>query len=205
MSKMMELLGDMKKHHASICEQLEGCVGKEKSAEILMDIPAPSGEEAPPERAVWAAQVSSCLERSLDKEQIVQVRQGCSCVKANKYSLYNKKHFPQIRQAHPDEEEYMQAVAAFLSGRPRIGAKVEYADGKFTTYLGERNGCGCLVVKGGWERPTSTTWCYCCQGALFSIYQFVFPEKACHMEIVETHATGGEDCIFSTWYTDKEG
>lgn len=43
-----------------------------------------------------------------------------------------------------------------------------------------------------------------CQGTLKSIYQFVFSEKECHMDIVETFATGGADCIFETWYTDKE-
>ena len=53
-------------------------------------------------------------------------------------------------------------------------------------------------------RSDMKAWCYYCQGALFRIYQFVFPEKSCQMEIVETHATGGKDCVFSTWYTDKE-
>ena len=30
---MVELLGDIKKHHATLCQQLETRVGKEKSAE----------------------------------------------------------------------------------------------------------------------------------------------------------------------------
>lgn len=201
---MEDILSDIKKHHASICKQIEKHVGKEKSIKILKDIPVPTGGENPQERAVWAAQVSDCLEHSLDKEQIVRVRQGCACVQTNKYSAYNKKYFPELRQTYSDDEAYMKAVAAFLSGRPRIGAKVEYSDGKFTIYLGEGKSCGCFVIKGGWDKPTSTTWCYCCQGTLFSVLQFVYPTKICHMEIIESHATGGKDCVFSAWYTDAE-
>ncbi|MFT4143337.1 MAG: hypothetical protein QM644_02690 [Mobilitalea sp.] len=72
------------------------------------------------------------------------------------------------------------------------------------TYLGESKGCGCFVINGGWEKPPTTTWCRCCQGTLYSVYQFIYPEKTCHMELLETHATGGKDCIFATWFSDKE-
>lgn len=202
--EMEEYLGDIKKHHATLCRQIEKHMGKEQSIKILMDIPVPSGGETPQERAKWAELVTECLEKSCDKDQLVQVRQGCACVQTNKYSAYNKKYFPQIRQEHPDDEEYMKAVAEFLSGRPRIGKRVEYIDRKIITYMGEGRDCGCFVIKGGWDMPTSTTWCYCCQGTLFSLYQFIFPEKTCRMEIIESHATGGKDCIFSTWYEEKE-
>ncbi len=201
---MEDYLGDIKKHHATLCKQIEKHIGKEKSVKILMDIPTPSGDETPQERAKWAEQVTECLERSFGKELLMQVRQGCACVRTNKYSAYNKKYFPQIRQEHSDDEGYMKAVAEFLSGRPRIGRKVAYVDGKIITYMGEGKGCGCFVIGGGWKKPTSTTWCYCCQGTLFSVYQFVFPEKTCCMEIIESYATGGKDCVFSTWYKDKE-
>jgi len=201
---MEELLSDISKHHATLCKQLAKHIGKEKSADILAGIPVPSGNAEPYERAEWATQVSECLERFLDKAHIVQVRQGCACVQTNKYSAYNKKYFPELRKEYPNDEEYMKSVAAFLSGRPRIGETVECANGRFIIHLGERKGCGCFVIKGGWEKPPSTTWCYCCQGTLFSLFQFVFPEKTCHMEIIESYATDGRDCVFSAWYTDKE-
>lgn len=201
---MEELFGDIKKHHAALRTQIVKQVGKEKGMEVLTGIKEPTGEETPDERAKWASEVSECLEKSLDSEALVKVRQECACVKTNKYSAYNQKYFPAIRQANPDDEDYLKAVTEFLNGRPRIGKQVEYVDGKIITHMGEGKGCGCFVIKGGWEKPPTTTWCLCCQGTLFSVYQFIFPEKTCNMEIIETHATGGNDCVFATWYTDRK-
>lgn len=201
---MEELLGDIRKHHATLREQIEKQAGKEKCSDVLAGLPTPTGEETPGQRAQWAAQVCECLESALDPNMVIQIRQQCACVKSNKYSAYNRKYFPQIREENPDDEDYLRGVAQFLSGRPRIGQSVEYTDGRLITRLGEGRGCGCFVIKGGWDKPPSTTWCRCCQGTLFSVYQFVFADKECHMDIVQTHATGGEDCVFSTWYTDKE-
>ncbi len=200
---MEEYLGDIQKHHANMCKQIGKCVGKEISMKVLAELPAPTGDETPVERASWAAEVSRCLEKSLTPEQVILVRQECACVKTNKYSAYNQRYFPKLRQENPEDEDYLRAVAAFLSGRPRIGKRVEYADGKLITYMGEGKQCGCLVIKGGWEKPPTLTWCRCCQGTLHSIYQFVFPEKTCHMDIVQTHATGGDDCAFAAWYEDR--
>ncbi|MGF7059673.1 hypothetical protein [Brassicibacter mesophilus] len=42
-----------------------------------------------------------------------------------------------------------EILADFLSGRPRIGRKVEFIDGKLITYMGVKNSCGCFAVKGG--------------------------------------------------------
>ncbi|MHB1392491.1 MAG: hypothetical protein ACYCYE_05295 [Clostridia bacterium] len=103
-----------------------------------------------------------------------------------------------MRENIADEEDYLRAVANFLSGRPRIGNKVKFIDGKIVTHIGEGNSCGCFAVKNGWDKPASITWCRCCQGTLYSIYQFVFTDKICHMDIIETHAAGGKDCVFST-------
>lgn len=201
---MEELLGDISKHHEMLCKQVHKHVGKERGTQVLADIPTPTGEETPEQRAQWAALMCECLERSLDADAIIRIRQECACVKSNKYSAYNQKYFPRIRAENPYDEDYLKSVAEFLSGRPRIGRNVEYVDGKLITHLGEGRGCGCFVIKGGWEKPPSTTWCRCCQGTLFSVYQFVFPDKTCHMELIETHATGGEDCVFSAWYTDQD-
>ena len=200
---MEEYLGDIQKHHANMCKQIEKCVGKEQGRKVLAVIPSPTGSETPKERANWAVAVSRCLEEALTEEQVTAVRQECACVKTNKYSAYNQKYFPKLRQENPDDEDYLRAVAAFLSGRPRIGKRVEYVDGKLITSMGEGKQCGCLVIKGGWEKPPTTGWCRCCQGTLRSVYQFVFPEKECHMDIIQTHATGGEDCVFMTWYEER--
>ncbi len=200
---MEDYLGDIRKHYITLCRQIEKKVPKDRRA-MLADIPAPSGEETPEERAKWATEVSRLLECSLDPDTLADVRQACACVKTNRYSAYHQKYFPEIRRQHPDDEAYLKAVAAFLNGRPRIGKKVEYRDGKLITSMGEEKGCGCFVIRGGWEKPPTTTWCLCCQGTLYSVYRFIFPEKVCRMAIVETHATGGSDCVFSAWYEEPE-
>ncbi|HEX9933581.1 MAG TPA: hypothetical protein VGB38_00170, partial [bacterium] len=105
-----------------------------------------------------------------------------------------------LREKNPNEDDYLKAVAAFLSGRPRIGKNVELKNKEIVTYLGERRNCGCFVVKGGWEKPPSKTWCRCCQGCLLSVYRFILPDKRCNMDIIKTLATGGKDCIFKTWF-----
>lgn len=192
-----------KKHCERLIKQIDLSLGKGKGREILSDLCDVTGKEEPQECAKWANAVSKRLEENIDSERLIQIRQQCACVKTNKYSAYNKKYFKELRENNEDETTYLKAVANFLSGRPRIGRKVEFVDGKIITHMGESKSCGCFVVKNGWDKPSSTTWCRCCQGTLYSVYQFVFPDKVCHMDIIGTHATGGNDCVFSTWYTDK--
>ncbi len=73
MPSMEELLSDISKYLSTLCKHLAKHIGKGKSTDILAGIPAPSGDAEPYERAEWAAQVSECLERFLDKEYIVRV------------------------------------------------------------------------------------------------------------------------------------
>ena len=196
-------LDNTKKHCERLIKQIDLHVGKGKGKEILSELCEVTGNEAPQACAKWANDVSKRLEDNINAEKLVQIRQECACVKTNKYSAYNKKYFRELRESNADEMDYLKAVANFLNGRPRIGKTVEFIDGKIITHMGAGSSCGCFVVKNGWEKPSSVTWCRCCQGTLYSIYQFVFPDKVCHMDIIETHATGGSDCVFVTWYTDK--
>lgn len=196
-------LDNIKKHCERLVKQTDFYVGEGKGREILSDLYNVTGEETPQECAKWANDVISRLEDNIDSEKLILIRQECACVKTNKYSAYNKKYFKELRENNTDENEYLKAVANFLNGRPRIGQKVEFVDGKIITHMGIKNSCGCFTVKNGWDKPESITWCRCCQGTLYSVYQFVLPKKACHMDIVETHATDGSDCVFSTWYTEK--
>lgn len=196
-------LDNIKRHSERLIKNIDLFMGKGKGKEILSDLCDVTGDETPQECAIWANAVTARLEDRIDSDKLILIRQECACVKTNKYSMYNKKYFKELRESITDEEEYLRAVANFLNGRPRIGKKVEFKEGKIITHMGVGNSCGCFAVKNGWEKPSSVTWCRCCQGTLYSIYQFVFPHKVCHMDIIETHATGGNDCVFSTWYTDR--
>ena len=196
-------LDNIRKHCERLVKQIDSHIGNGMGEEILSGLCDVTGEETPQECAKWADDVSKRLEEKIDPNKLIQIRQECACIKTNKYSAYNRKYFKELREKYEDETEYLIAVASFLNGRPRVGRKVELVDGKIITHMGAGSTCGCFAVKNGWKRPSSITWCRCCQGTLFSIYQFVLPNKICHMDIIETHATGGSDCIFATWYTEK--
>ncbi len=193
------------KHLEKLQKHIDAKLGKGKANEILAGINTLTGNETPAETADWAVKITDRLEKSIPQKDLIEIREECACIKANKYSSYNKKYFKEIREKYSDDdEEYLKAIAEFLNGRGRCGKKVEYIDGKIISHFGFGNSCVCYVVKGGWEKPPSTIWCRCCQGTLKSIYQYVFSDKDCHMDIVETFATGGTDCVFKTWYTGRE-
>jgi hypothetical protein len=192
------------KHLEKLRKQIELRLGKSKADEVLQGTDIPTGEETPEIIAVWAEKLSLKLESSIPEVDLISIREECACIKANKYSSYNKKHFPQLRQEHPDnDEEYLKAIAEFLNTKGRCGKSVEYKNGKIISHFGFGDSCVCHVIKKGWKKPPSTTWCRCCQGTVKSIMQFVFPDKKCNMDIIETFATGGTDCVFSTSFTDE--
>ena len=191
------------KHFEKLHKQIDIQLGKGKADEILQGITELTGNESPEEIGKWAEQITEKLESSISNEKLISIREECACIKANKYSAYNKNHFPEIRKKYPDsDEEYIKAVAEFLNGRGRCGKIVEYVDGKIISHFGFGDSCVCYVIKGGWRKPPSATWCRCCQGTVKSILQYVFPDKKCNMAIIETFATGGTDCVFSASYSD---
>jgi len=191
------------KHLNKLRKQIDSRLGAGQADEILQGIDELTGHESPEEIGKWAEQVTEKLENSISTENLIPIREECACIKANKHSAYNKKYFPEIRSKYPDnDDEYLKAVAEFLSGKGRCGKVVEYVDGKIISHFGFGNSCVCYVIKGGWGKPPSTTWCRCCQGTVKSILQYVFPDKKCNMDIIETFATGGTDCVFSASYSD---
>jgi hypothetical protein len=195
-------LDNAKDHIAKMHKFIDKKLGEGKANELISEFENITGNESPKEIAEWATSLSKHLEETIDEKDLIEIREECACIKANKYSAYAKKYFPELRKDNADDKMYLQAVADFMNGRGRCGKKVEYVDGEIISHFGFGNKCACYVIKKGWERPPSTTWCRCCCGTIKSIYQFVFPEKKCHVDIIETFATGGKDCVFRTWYTE---
>ncbi|MDF2884307.1 MAG: hypothetical protein K0R54_4874 [Clostridiaceae bacterium] len=194
-------MDNAKKHSDKLKKYMNQYLGNERTGEILQGLKDLTGEETPAQCADWAYEVNDRLEKNIDPELLINIRQECACIKANKYSPY-VKYFKAIREKHEDDNEYLKEVAEFLNGRGRCGKKVELVGGKIFSHYGFGTTCVCYPIKGGWDKPPSTTWCRCCQGTLLSIYKLVFPEKKCNMDIVETFASGGSDCVFITWYTE---
>jgi hypothetical protein len=192
----------VKKHLEKLQTQIDRRLGKGTAEKILTGLDNVTGRELPQEAADWARAVISRLEDKIASEDLIAIREECACIKANKYSAYNTKYFKEIREQHPDDTDYLRAVVDFLNGRGRCGRKVEFADGKIISHFGFGSKCVCTTIKGGWDHPPSAMWCRCCQGSLKSIYQYIYSNKICYMDIAETFATGGSDCVFVTWYTD---
>jgi len=197
-------MDNAKKHIEKMHKCIEKKMGNGKGAELLAKFKNITGNESPKDIAKWATSLTKHLEEKIDEKDLIEIREECACIKANKYSAYAKKYFPELRKNNPDDQDYIKAVANFMNGRGRCGKKVEYIDGKIISHFGFGNKCVCYIIKGGWEKPPSTTWCRCCCGTIKSIYQYVFPDKICHVDIIETFSTGGNDCIFETWYANKE-
>jgi hypothetical protein len=192
------------KHLMKLHNQIDMNLGKGKADEILAGLDYVTGKETPQEAAEWARAVINRLEEKIDNETLISIREECACIKANKYSAFNKKYFKEIREKHPeDDEAYLKAVVDFLNIHNRCGKRIKYDNGRIISHFSFGKACVCTTIKGGWTAPPSTTWCRCCQGSIKSIYNFVFPDKVCHMDIMETFATGGTDCVFVTWYTEK--
>ena len=194
-------MDNAKKHCEKLKKSLDQYLGKGQADKILSGLDELTGQETPAQSAEWAMKVNERLEKTVSPEILIHVREESACIKANKYSPY-VKYFKEIREKYAEDEDYIKAVAEFLNGRARCGKKVEYINGKIYSHFSYGNSCVCYVIKGGWQKPPTTTWCRCCQGTLLSIYKLVFPDKICHMDIVETFATEGSDCVFTTWYTN---
>jgi hypothetical protein len=158
-------------------------------------------DNSPPEaKARWAAEMMRRMDDMLDAATRSKVREGCACVLSNQSSVYART-FRRLRRQHTDDDVYLDQVVAYLDGtRPlrRCGEVTRVGD-TVHSVIG-RESCGCSVVREGLAQPISMTWCHCCKGSLLSVYRYVFPERACRMEIISTIATGGGSCLFTTTY-----
>ncbi|MCL2136844.1 MAG: hypothetical protein FWH40_04900 [Coriobacteriia bacterium] len=191
------------KHLIRLRKQIDARLGKGSAETVLAGIEGLEDDmSSRTETADWVITLIDRLETSLSPDDFKTIREETACIKANKYSAYNKKYFPQIRDQYPDDDQaYLKAVAQFLDGRGRVGKLVEYQDGKLVCHFGFGDACACSIIKNSLVKPPSTSWCQCCQGSVKSILQFVYLDKKCTMRIVETFASGGKDCVFEASFS----
>jgi hypothetical protein len=195
------------RHNARLYKEIDKKLGKGKAGQLLKGFMDITGNESPEERAKWANSLMEHLNKNIDKDKLIEIREECACFKCNKNSSFAIKYFPELRKNYPNENEYINAVAEFMTKKGRCGKKAEVKKGEFISYFynGLLNECTCGVIKKGIVKPfSSTTWCRCCAGLVKSVYQYVFPGKMCHVDIIETIATGGKDCIFRIYYKNKK-
>ncbi|HHW10466.1 MAG TPA: hypothetical protein GXX29_10865 [Firmicutes bacterium] len=191
------------RHLRVLREQLEKAVATDVKEQILSGMDYIREGSSPEVKAKWAYELMERMNRLLDADTCIKVREKCACVLSNENSIY-AKGFRRIRRQYPDDHEYLREVVAYLnSTKPlrRCGA-VSLEGTDIHSVIG-RGACACPVIAKGLgqlDHPMPRTWCHCCKGSLLSVYEHVFPGRMCEMEIAATVASGADECRFITRY-----
>ena len=199
-------MANLKKHIEKMSKSIDKKLGKGKGSEFLDKYKIVAGYETPKEVEKWVVSLSKHLEKNIDENKLIEIREDCACWKN---SPVTKKVFFELRKTYTKDKEYLDAVSEFMTKKGRCGKKVEINKGEIISYFSDvplnKHSCACGVLKDcDWKTPLSTTtWCRCCCGFIKNVYKNVFPEKICHVDIMETIVTGGNNCIFRTWFTDE--
>jgi len=188
------------RHYRALADQLSKYVDVETQAALLARMDYVTGSSGPEVKASWAREMMQRMDRLLDAETCIQVREGCACVVSNDKSVY-ARNFRRLRKLYPDDSEYLDRVVEYLNATTPLRRCGEVTRDEDKIYSVIAHGqCGCSVLHAGLREPISMTWCHCSKGSLLSVYRHVFPDKICEMEIVRTIATGADDCCFVTTY-----
>lgn len=188
------------RHYRALAAQLSKFVDADTQAAILAGMDYVTGSAKPAVKAAWAGEMMQRMDRMLDAETCIKVREGCACVLSNEKSIYARA-FRKLRQLYPDEDEYIDEVVKYLNATSplrRCGEVTREGDKIYSVIARDR--CSCPVLQEGLHEPISISWCHCSKGSLLSVYRYVFPEKKCAMDIIRTIATGAEECCFVTTY-----
>ena len=185
----------LKKHIERVHKSIDARLGKGKGAVLLKRFENIDGNESPKETAKLSIDLINHLEKEIDKKNLSAILEECACWQKSPSA---EKTFSELRKKHSDDVDYLKAVAH--------KKKAEYINGEIIAYFyrGKKNSCTCPLIKGGYDKPSSPAWCSCCLGFVRNIYKLVFPQKNCHVDIMKTFATGGDDCVFKIWWTDKK-
>lgn len=188
------------RHYRVLAEQLSKYSDKDTKEAILAGMDKVSNSSKPEDKVRWVCELMQRMDRLLDMETCIKVREGCACVVSNEKSIY-ARNFRRLRKLYPNDSEYLDEVVEYLNSTAplrRCGDVSREGDRIYSIISRER--CSCPVLHEGLREPISVTWCHCSKGSLLSVYRQVFPDRVCQMEIVRTIATGADDCCFATTY-----
>ena len=193
-------MGKEFRHLRALRQQLEKHTNEEITANILRGMDNIRDTSAPDVKAQWADEITKNLDKYLDEETRMKVRENCACIISNEKSIYAQT-FRRLRKQHLDDADYLTAVVGYLNSTAPLSRCGEVSlDGDKIINILARNSCECSALKNGLVNPISVTWCHCCKGSILSVIKYVFPKKECRMVIRETVASGGRDCILETTF-----
>jgi hypothetical protein len=188
------------RHYRALAGQLSEHVDPAVQEAILAGMDDVNSSSKPEVRVGWAREMMQRMDRMLDPETCIKIREGCACVLSNEKSIYART-FRKLRKLYPEDDRYIDKVVKYLNATTPLRRCGEVTrDGDRIYSVIAHGQCTCPVLHDGLRDPISITWCHCSKGSLLSVYKHVFPDKICDMGIVRTVATGAEDCCFVTTY-----
>lgn len=188
------------RHYRVLREQLEQFTDAGTRDKILSGMDYIRESSSPEAKAQWAYEVVKRMDEMLDSDTCIKVRENCTCLKSNGNSIYAKT-FRKLRKQYADEGRYIDEVVKYLNGTSplRRCGKVSREGSRIISVIAEGK-CGCPTIREGLKQPISISWCHCCKGSLLSVYRYVFPDKTCRMEIIDSVAAGGNICTMVAMY-----
>lgn len=139
----------------------------------------------PEAKARWNQGAIQRMDRLLDRQTRIRVREGCAC----SLTPWRLGRMRKIRRGNPDFDDFVAAVQE--SGLMGAGVK---RTGKRVLVRFGTGGCVCHAIRAAGQ-PVSITYCQCCKGHLMGLLEAALGGPV-RMDIVESHISGGRDCRF---------
>jgi hypothetical protein len=139
----------------------------------------------PEQKADWYRGAVERMDRLLDRQTRIRVRERCAC----SLTPFRLKPMKRMHDANPKLDVFLAAVQK--SGL--MGTEVKRRGNKVHIRFGT-SWCVCHAIRASKE-PVSITYCHCCKGHLMGLLEAAFGEPV-KMDVIETHISGGKDCRF---------
>ena len=154
------------RHLRALRQQLEEYTDEENKDNVLRGMDYIRDTSSSEIKAQWADEITKRLDKYLDEDTRIKVREKCACIISNEKSIYAQT-FRRLRKQHPDDTDYLVAVVDYLnSTTPLLRCGEVSLDGdKIITVLA-RNLCECSALKNGLSNPISITRGHCCKGSI---------------------------------------
>jgi len=145
------------RHYRVLSEQLHRCASTEIHEAILGGMDYVTSNSKPEVKVSWAREMMERMDRFLDAETCIKIREQCACVLSNEKSIY-ARNFRRLRKQYPDDDQYIDEVIRYLNATAplrRCGEVTREGD-KIYSVIG-RGQCACPVLHDGLTEPILVT------------------------------------------------
>lgn len=161
-------------------------LGEDTALKLFPEYSTLPAKMPPDEQARLGKEIMVRMDKSLDKNIIIKIRQKHCC-------NIPKEHIAKInelKEKYINLDDIIKEYSSFLSpghiDKQNNLLRVSFGWGKCI--------CGMFRKLETYE-PVSKTWCECCNGHVIKTFTLVCGEPV-SSSIVETIASGGKDCSF---------